>query len=123
MTALAIGARCVTYEIATGIGTWGLNKTSGGPSTSPTSCSDRHWPRGTLISAILLLFRAEVADVDQSIAEAMTIFACSAGAVSADPHGPAVGAFWVLPYPNERGPLWVNFRSPCSWTSSRSTRI
>jgi molybdopterin-containing oxidoreductase family membrane subunit len=24
-------------------------------------------------------------------------------------------AFWVLPYPNERGPLWVNFRSPLLW--------
>ena len=27
--ALAIGAGCVTYQIATGIGTWGLNKTVG----------------------------------------------------------------------------------------------
>jgi molybdopterin-containing oxidoreductase family membrane subunit len=24
-------------------------------------------------------------------------------------------AFWVLPYPNARGPLWVNFRSPLLW--------
>jgi Ni/Fe-hydrogenase subunit HybB-like protein len=24
-------------------------------------------------------------------------------------------AFWFLPYPNFRGPLWVNFRSPLVW--------
>jgi len=24
-------------------------------------------------------------------------------------------AFWVIPYPNFRGPLWVNFRSPLVW--------
>ena len=24
-------------------------------------------------------------------------------------------AFWMLPYPNTRGPLWVNFRSPLVW--------
>jgi molybdopterin-containing oxidoreductase family membrane subunit len=23
--------------------------------------------------------------------------------------------FWILPYPNQRGPLWVNFRSPLVW--------
>jgi molybdopterin-containing oxidoreductase family membrane subunit len=23
--------------------------------------------------------------------------------------------FWLLPYPNQRGPLWVNFRSPLLW--------
>src|SRR5215510_7384684 len=28
-TALAVGVGCVTYEIATGVGTWGLNKTVG----------------------------------------------------------------------------------------------
>ena len=24
-------------------------------------------------------------------------------------------AFWFLPYPNDRGPLWVNFQSPLLW--------
>jgi molybdopterin-containing oxidoreductase family membrane subunit len=24
-------------------------------------------------------------------------------------------AFWILPYPNHRGPLWINFRSPLVW--------
>ena len=24
-------------------------------------------------------------------------------------------AYWLLPYPNQRGPLWVNFRSPLLW--------
>jgi len=24
-------------------------------------------------------------------------------------------AYWSLPYPNFRGPLWVNFRSPLLW--------
>ncbi|MBT5750122.1 MAG: polysulfide reductase NrfD, partial [Flavobacteriales bacterium] len=24
-------------------------------------------------------------------------------------------AYWMFPYPNTRGPLWVNFRSPLAW--------
>jgi len=24
-------------------------------------------------------------------------------------------AYWVFPYPNFRGPLWINFRSPLAW--------
>src|SRR5262245_6587569 len=56
--ALAIGAACVTYEIATGIGTWGLNKTVGWAFDITNFV---FWigigHAGTLISAILLLFR------------------------------------------------------------------
>jgi molybdopterin-containing oxidoreductase family membrane subunit len=24
-------------------------------------------------------------------------------------------AYWIFPYPNARGPLWINFRSPLAW--------
>ena len=41
--------------------------------------------------------------------------------LSGHPHGASLaGALDVFPYPNGRGPLWVNFRSPCCGTSSRS---
>ena len=49
-------------------------------------------------------------------AEAMTIFAVMCAALFPLIHmGRPWLAFWVLPYPNERGPLWVNFRSPLLW--------
>src|SRR5262245_52142743 len=56
--ALAIGVACVSYQIATGIGTWGLNKSVGWAFDITNFV---FWigigHAGTLISAILLLFR------------------------------------------------------------------
>lgn len=37
------------------------------------------------------------------------------GHLSHHSHGPTLLAYWVFPYPNDRGPLWVNFRSPLLW--------
>jgi molybdopterin-containing oxidoreductase family membrane subunit len=49
-------------------------------------------------------------------AEAMTIFAVICAALFPLIHmGRPWLAFWVVPYPNSRGPLWVNFRSPLLW--------
>src|SRR6185369_3646157 len=71
---------------------------------------------GTLISAILLLFRQKWRMSINRSAEAMTIFAVQCAALFPLIHmGRPWLAFWVLPYPNERGPLWVNFRSPLLW--------
>ena len=72
---------------------------------------------GTLISAILLLFRQQWRTSINRSAEAMTIFAVMcAGAVPAHPHGPALGrVLGAALFPNQRGPLWVNFRSPLLW--------
>jgi Ni/Fe-hydrogenase subunit HybB-like protein len=72
---------------------------------------------GTLISAILLLFRQKWRTGINRAAEAMTIFAVMTALVFPIMHTgrPWLAPFWLLPYPNQRGPLWVNFRSPLLW--------
>ncbi|HEY1302496.1 MAG TPA: NrfD/PsrC family molybdoenzyme membrane anchor subunit [Vicinamibacterales bacterium] len=116
-TALAVGVGCVTYQIATGIGTWGLNKTVGWAFDITNFV---FWigigHAGTLISAILLLLRQRWRMSINRSAEAMTIFAVMCAALFPLIHmGRPWMAFWVVPYPNWRGPLWVNFRSPLLW--------
>jgi len=71
---------------------------------------------GTLISAVLYLFRQGWRTGINRAAEAMTIFAVLVAASNLILHvgRPWLG-FWLFPYPNERGPLWVNFRSPLIW--------
>lgn len=70
---------------------------------------------GTLISAILFLFRQTWRNAIARFAEAMTIFAVMTAGIFPLIH---VGRFWLagylLPYPTERL-LWVNFRSPLEW--------
>ena len=70
---------------------------------------------GTLISAILYLFRAKWRNAINRSAEAMTVFAVLTAAQFLGIH---VGRIWksyfILPYPNQRG-LWVNFKSPLLW--------
>jgi len=71
---------------------------------------------GTLISAVLFLFRQGWRTGINRAAEAMTIFAVLTAATTLIIHigRPWLG-FWLFPYPNGRGPLWVNFRSPLIW--------
>lgn len=116
-TALAVGIGCVWYQIVTGIGVWGLNRTVGWAFDITNFV---FWigigHAGTLISAILLLFRQQWRTSINRSAEAMTIFAVICAAVFPLIHmGRPWLAFYVLPYPNSRGPLWVNFRSPLLW--------
>ena len=71
---------------------------------------------GTLISAILFLFRQKWRIAIARSAEAMTVFAVMvAGTFPVLHTGRPWLAYWLLPYPNQRGPLWVNFRSPLVW--------
>ena len=71
---------------------------------------------GTLISAILFLFRQKWRNSIARTAEAMTVFAVLTAAVFPILHLGRPWLFhWFLPYPNQRGPLWVNFRSPLMW--------
>lgn len=71
---------------------------------------------GTLISAILFLFRQKWRTGINRAAEAMTIFAVMCAGIFPLIHvGRPWFAFWLFPYPNQRGPLWVNFRSPLLW--------
>jgi len=71
---------------------------------------------GTLISAILFLFRQKWRTAINRSAEAMTIFAVITALSFPILHTGRVwyAAFWLLPYPNQRN-LWVNFRSPLLW--------
>lgn len=71
---------------------------------------------GTLISAILFLFRQKWRTSINRAAEAMTIFAVIVAAIFPLIHiGRPWFVYWAFPYPNERGPLWANFRSPLLW--------
>jgi molybdopterin-containing oxidoreductase family membrane subunit len=76
---------------------------------------DRHRPRGTLISAVLLLLRQTWRTSINRFAEAMTIFAVACAGIYPVIHtGRPWLAYWLLPYPNTMG-LWPNFRSPLIW--------
>lgn len=71
---------------------------------------------GTLISAVLFLFRQKWRTSVARTAEAMTVFAVmTAGLFPLLHTGRPWLDFWLFPYPNQRGPLWVNFRSPLLW--------
>jgi Ni/Fe-hydrogenase subunit HybB-like protein len=70
---------------------------------------------GTLISAILFLFRTKWRNRINRAAEAMTIFAImTAGLFPLIHLGRVWVFFWILPYPNWRN-LWPNFKSPLVW--------
>ncbi|MBX2993458.1 MAG: polysulfide reductase NrfD [Bdellovibrionaceae bacterium] len=71
---------------------------------------------GTLISAVLFLFRQKWRTSVARTAEAMTVFAVmTAGLFPLMHTGRPWLDFWLFPYPNQRGPLWTNFRSPLLW--------
>jgi len=115
---LGILGLTLTVTMLMGIGTWGLNKTVqwGWDITNFV-----FWVgighAGTLISAILLLFRQKWRMSINRSAEAMTIFAVMCAAVFPLFHQGRlwVGMYWVLPLPNAFGSLWVNFHSPLLW--------
>ncbi len=111
------GVFCIMYLLSKGIGTWGLNKTV-----------DWAWDitnvvwwvgighAGTLISAVLLLFRQKWRMAVNRSAEAMTIFAVIMAATFPLIHmGRLWLGYWVFPLPNQFGSLWVNFNSPLLW--------
>jgi Ni/Fe-hydrogenase subunit HybB-like protein len=114
---LTIGFFTVAYQVGTGIGTWGLNKTIG---WSWDITNFVFWVgighAGTLISAVLLIFRQRWRTAINRAAEAMTIFAVACAGIFPLIHaGRPWLLYWVFPYPNTRGDLWVNFRSPLLW--------
>ncbi len=116
-SALIIGVVSVTYQIMTGIGTWGLNRTVGWAFDITNFV---FWVgighAGTLISAVLLLMRQKWRTSINRSAEAMTIIAViCAGLFPLIHMGRPWLCYWMFPYPNFRGPLWVNWRSPLLW--------
>jgi Ni/Fe-hydrogenase subunit HybB-like protein len=114
---LLLGVAAVSYQITLGIGTWGLNRSVGWAFDITNFV---FWigigHAGTLISAILFLFRQKWRTSVNRSAEAMTLFAViCAGLFPVIHMGRPWLFYWVIPYPNWRGPLWVNFRSPLIW--------
>ncbi len=111
------GIGCILYLLGTGVGVWGLNKTIGWA----WDITNFVWwvgigHAGTLISAVLLLFRQKWRMAINRSAEAMTIFAVfMAGMFPLIHMGRLWLGYWVLPLPNHFGSLWVNFNSPLLW--------
>ncbi len=117
LTMLIVGTVAVIYQMRVGIGTWGLNRTVGWAFDITNFV---FWigigHAGTLISAILFLFRQKWRTSVNRAAEAMTLFAVMCAGIFPLIHmGRPWLFYWILPYPNFRGPLWVNFRSPLAW--------
>lgn len=107
----------VGYTMTVGIGAWGLNRTVG---WAWDITSFVWWVgighAGTLISAILLLFRQNWRNSINRSAEAMTLFAVICAATYVVSHmGRPWLAYWIFPLPNQFGSLWVNFNSPLVW--------
>jgi len=106
----------IGYLVAVGIGVWGNNIPVGWG-----------WPivnfvfwigighAGTLISAILCLFRQKWRTSINRASEAMTIFAVMAAGIFPAIHvGRLWVIYWVFPVPNQMS-LWPNFKSPLLW--------
>jgi molybdopterin-containing oxidoreductase family membrane subunit len=107
----------IGYMLANGLGVLGLNVPI---SWGTLIINFVFWVgighAGTLISAILYIFRQEWRMAINRSAEAMTIFAVLTAAIFPSIHiGRVWFVFFFLPYPNERGTLWPNFRSPLLW--------
>jgi hypothetical protein len=65
---------------------------------------------------VLFLFRQQWRTGINRAAEAMTLFAVACAGIFPIIHlGRPWFAYWLVPYPNARGPLWVNFNSALAW--------
>ncbi len=118
LVVLAFGLYCTVKLLWVGVGVWGLNNTVGWA----WDITNFVWwvgigHAGTLISAVLLLFRQKWRSSINRAAEAMTIFAVICAAMFPLLHMGRLwlGFYWVLPLPNTFGSLWVNFNSPLLW--------
>lgn len=116
VTLLSGGVIAACYLISTGVGVWGSNI----PVAWAFDITNFvFWigigHAGTLISAILFLFRQKWRTAINRYAEAMTLFAVLCALVYPTIH---VGRFWfvwfMLPFPNPNH-IWQNFRSPLLW--------
>ncbi|REJ88177.1 MAG: hydrogenase [Planctomycetota bacterium] len=106
----------VGWLFAKGVGIWGINQ----PVGWGFAIVNFVWwigigHAGTLISAILLLFRQEWRTSINRFAEAMTLFAVACAGLFPLLHmGRPQFFFWFIPYPSTTG-MWPQFRSPLIW--------
>ncbi len=116
--ALLIGlmGQAITMVVSTGIGVWGNNQ----PVGWGFDIINFVWwigigHAGTLISAILFLFRQEWRTSINRFAESMTIFAVMCAGMYPLLHlGRPWLFYWLFPYPNVMQ-MWPQFRSPLMW--------
>jgi molybdopterin-containing oxidoreductase family membrane subunit len=106
----------IGYLFWEGTGIWGLNNPIG---WGWAIVNFVFWVgighAGTLISAVLFLFRQKWRTAINRFAEAMTIFAVICALVFPGIHvGRVWAAYWMFPIPNQMG-MWPNFRSPLLW--------
>ena len=113
---LVLGS-CIGHLFLKGVGVWGNNNPAywGWPIVNFV-----FWVgighAGTLISAILFLFRQNWRTGINRAAEAMTIFAVVCAGMFPGIHIGRVWAFyWLFPIPTEHLAMWPNFRSPLLW--------
>ena len=106
----------VTILFMRGVGIWGINQPVGwGFAIVCLVWWIGIGHAGTLISAILFLFRQEWRTSINRFAEAMTLFAVSCAGLFPILHlGRPWLAYWLFPYPNTFD-LWPQFRSPLVW--------
>jgi Ni/Fe-hydrogenase subunit HybB-like protein len=116
LAVIIVGGLCLAHQIRTGLGVTGYTR----PAMWAVYITNFvFWVgighAGTLISAILYLFRAAWRQSIYRISEAMTVFAVmTAGLFPLIHLGRVWFFYWLLPYPNQRE-LWINFRSPLIW--------
>jgi molybdopterin-containing oxidoreductase family membrane subunit len=114
---LLLGAM-LTYLVNTGIGVWGNNRPIG---WAWDITNFVFWigigHAGTLISAILFLFRQKWRTSINRSAEAMTLFAVMCAGIFPLFHTgrPWRAFYWLFPIPNTDLNIWQNFRSPLIW--------
>ncbi|MBU1320516.1 MAG: polysulfide reductase NrfD [candidate division Zixibacteria bacterium] len=106
----------IGYLISEGIGIWGLQVPV---AWGWAIVNFVFWVgighAGTLISAILFLFRQRWRTSINRFAEAMTIFAVICALIFPGIHvGRVWVAYWMMPFPNQMS-IWPNFRSPLIW--------
>lgn len=116
LSLLGVLGIAVAYLIYKGTGIWGLNN----PVGWGWAIVNFVWwvgigHAGTLISAILFLFRQKWRTSINRAAEAMTIFAVMCAGIFPAIHvGRIWVIYWVFPIPNQMA-MWPNFRSPLLW--------
>ncbi len=111
-----VGVAMAAYLISTGVGVWGLNEPVGWAFDITNFV---FWigigHAGTLISAILFLFRQKWRTSINRFAEAMTLFAVVCAGMFPLIHMGRVWLFWYLvPLPNANA-IYPNFRSALMW--------
>jgi Ni/Fe-hydrogenase subunit HybB-like protein len=113
----SLGFFALYFTVRYGIGTWAVNNSV---AWGWEIINFVWWigigHAGTAFSIFLLILRQKWRTSINRAAEAMTVFAVGCAAIFPAIHmGRVWLAFFIFPYPNTRGPLWVNFNSPLFW--------